>query len=169
MQTDFLLPSISLLKKICSGAIDAVKCAQTLKNKWKISEDVCLLFNGMYLQKCEEYFGGDLIGCGEDGNVYKGLVCFMIAGLKESVPYVIKSSPQTGISGDWLKNELLECLDVLIKSGFNTRVTICDNHPSNVSAFKKLLECSNQDHDSLFMLHESRKVYLSFDTVHLNY
>ena len=30
-----------------------------------------------------------------------------------------------------------------------------------------LPECSNQDHDSLFMLHESRKVYLSFDTVHL--
>ena len=125
------------------------------------------VFVGMYLQKCEEHFGGDLIGCGEDGNVYKGLVCFMIAGLKESVPYVIKSSPQTGISGDWLKNELLECLDVLIKSGFNTRVTICDNHPSNVSAFKKLLECSNQDHGSLFMLNELSKVYLSYDTFHL--
>ena len=121
----------------------------------------------MYLQKCEEYFGGDLIGCGEDGNLYKGLVCFMIVGLKKSVSYVIKSSPQTGISADWLKNEVLECLDVLIKCGFNTRAIICDNHLSKVSAFKKLLECSNQDHDDLFMLYESRKVYLSFDTAHL--
>ena len=166
-QKDIPLPSMPLLRKICSGAIDAVKCAQTLKNKWKISEDVCLLFNGMYLQKCEEYFGGDLIGCGEDGNVYKGLVCLMIIALKESVPYVIKSLPQAKISADWLKNEVSECLDVLIKCSFNTRAIICDNYWSKVSAFKKLLECSNQDHDSIFMLHESRKLYLSFDTVYL--
>ena len=91
----------------------------------------------------------------------------MIVGLKQSVPYVIKSSPQIEISADWLKNEGLECLDVLIRCGFKTRAIICDKHPSNVSAFKKILECSIEDYDSLFMLHESRKVYLSFDTVHL--
>ena len=158
---------MSLLKKICRGAIDAVKCAQILKNEGKISENVCLLFDEMYLQKCEKHFGGDLIGCGEDGKLYKGLVCFMIVGLKQSVPYVIKSSPQIEISADWLKNEGLECLDVLIRCGFKTRAIICDKHPSNVSVFKKLLECSIEDYDSLFMLHESRKVYLSFDTVHL--
>ena len=121
----------------------------------------------MYLQKSEEYFGGDLIGCGEDGNLYKGLVCFMIVGLKQSVPYVIKSTPQTGLSASWLKNEVLKCLDVLIKCRFNTRAIICDIHPQNVSAFKKLIECSSQDHDSLFMLHETRKVCLSFHSVHL--
>ena len=54
----------------------------------------------MYLQKCEEYFGSDLTGCGEDGNLYKGLVYFMIARLEKSVPYVIKSLPQTGIGID---------------------------------------------------------------------
>ena len=80
----------------------------------------------MYLQKCEEYFGSGSIGCSVDGNLYKGLVCFMIFGLKESVLYVIKSSPQTGISTDWLKNEVLEYLDVLIKCSFNTRAIICD-------------------------------------------
>ena len=55
----------------------------------------------------------------------------------------------------------------LIKCGFTRKAIICDDHPSKVSAFKKLLECSNQDHDNLFMLYEPRKVYLSFDTVHL--
>ena len=45
LQKDFPLPSISLWKKVCSGAIDAEKCAQTLKNEGKISEDVCLLFD----------------------------------------------------------------------------------------------------------------------------
>ena len=86
LQKDFPLLSIRLLKKICSGAIDAVKCAQTLKNEGKISEDVCLLFNEIYLQKCQEYSGGDLIRWSEDGNLYKALVCFMIVGLKEPVP-----------------------------------------------------------------------------------
>ena len=38
LQKDFPLPLIPLLKKICSGTIDAVKCAQILKNEEKISE-----------------------------------------------------------------------------------------------------------------------------------
>ena len=46
---DFPLPSLSLLKKISSGTIDAVKCTQTLKKEGKISADVCLLFDEMYL------------------------------------------------------------------------------------------------------------------------
>ena len=93
LQKDFSLPSIPLLKRICSGAIEAVKCAETLKNEGKISEEVCLLLNEIYLQKCEKYFVGELKGYGEDGNQYKGLISFMAIGLKDSVPYVIKFSP----------------------------------------------------------------------------
>ena len=59
---DFPLPFLSLLSKISKGKIDAIKYAQVLKNNGKISEDICLLFDEMYLQKCEEYFGGELIG-----------------------------------------------------------------------------------------------------------
>ena len=61
----------------------------------KISEDVCMIFDEMYLQKRQEYFWGEMIGCDDEGELYKGIVCFMIAGLKESIPYVIKSSPET--------------------------------------------------------------------------
>ena len=93
LQKDFSLPSIPLLKRICSGAIEAVKCAETLKNEGKISEEVCLLLDEIYLQKCEKYFSGELKGYGEDGNQYKGFICFMAVGLKELVPYVIKFSP----------------------------------------------------------------------------
>ena len=109
----FLLPpSLSLLRMINSGTIDAVKCAQTLKNGGKTS-NVCLMFHKMYLQKCEEYFAGDLMGCNSEGELYKGLVCFMIVGLKNSIPYVIKLSPETKINGDWLKEELIDCLGIL--------------------------------------------------------
>ena len=70
----FILPSLSFLLKISSGTTDAVKCAQTLRNEDKISSDVCLTFDEMYLQKCEEYFAGDFVGCNYEGELYKGLV-----------------------------------------------------------------------------------------------
>ena len=61
------------LTKISKGKIDAIKCAQALKKDGKISEDICLLFDEMYLQKCEEYFGGELIGSDENGEFIKEL------------------------------------------------------------------------------------------------
>ena len=89
---DCPLPSLSLLQKISSGTIDAVKCANALRIEGKISEDVCMIFDEMYLQKRQEYFWGEMIGCDDEGELYKGIVCFMIIGLKESIPYMMKSS-----------------------------------------------------------------------------
>ena len=80
------------IKKIGKGKIDAIKYAQALKKDGKISEDICLLFDEMYLQKCEEYFGGELIGSDENGELYKEIVCFMIVRLSPS--HVIKLSPE---------------------------------------------------------------------------
>ena len=42
MLLEHLLSSLSLLHKISSGTIDAVKCAETLRNEGEISNDVCL-------------------------------------------------------------------------------------------------------------------------------
>ena len=83
---DFPLPSLSLLSKIGKGKIGTIKYAQALKNDGEISEDICLLLDEMYLQKCEEYFGGELTGSDENGELYKAIVCFMIVGLKGSTP-----------------------------------------------------------------------------------
>ena len=56
---------------------------------------------------------------------------------------------------------------ILCNCGFRVRAIVCDNHPSNVSSFKKLLEDVNQNPDELYMLHKSRKIYLCYDAVHL--
>ena len=56
------------------------------------------MFGEMYLQKRDEYAGGELTGANPDGNPYKGIMRFMIAGLKENVPFVVKDIPETGIS-----------------------------------------------------------------------
>ena len=91
----------------------------------------------------------------------------MIVGLKKFISYVIKSSPETKINAGWLKEELIHCLGTLSKSGFNVRAIVCDNHPSNVSSFKNLLQHFNQDPDELFIWYELRKIYLFYDAVHL--
>ena len=48
---EFQLPSLLLLQKIVTGDIDAAKSAKLLKVEEKISSDVCLIFDEMYLQK----------------------------------------------------------------------------------------------------------------------
>ena len=66
---DFPLPSLSLLQKISSGTIDAAKCANVLRIEGKISEDVCMIFDEMYLQKMSRIFWGERIGCDEEGEL----------------------------------------------------------------------------------------------------
>ena len=59
---EFKVPSLSLLKKkLTSGKIDPVTSFKALKETGSISEDVMLLFDEMYLQKCEEYVGGETV------------------------------------------------------------------------------------------------------------
>ena len=48
----FPLPSLSLLSKFIQRKIVAIKYAQYLKENGEISEDICLLCDEMYLQKC---------------------------------------------------------------------------------------------------------------------
>ena len=46
----------------------------------------------------------------ETGTMHKGIVCFMIAGLKENVPYAIHSVPESRNSDNLLKSELEKCI-----------------------------------------------------------
>ena len=45
---------------------------------------------------------------------------------------------------------------------------VCDNHPSNVSVYKKLLAENIEPHNQLSItVEESGNIYLLYDTVHL--
>ena len=63
-----------------------------------ISKDNILMFDEMYIQKWEEYAGGELTGADPYDNPYKGIMCFMIAGMKENLPFVVKDIPETGVT-----------------------------------------------------------------------
>ena len=91
---EFKMPSLSLLRKLTTRKIDPVTSLKALKENGNISGDVILLFDEMYLQKCEEYVGGKTVGTDEDGKLYKEVVCFMIIGLKNYIPYIISTVPE---------------------------------------------------------------------------
>ena len=89
---------------------------------------------------------------------------FMIVWLTESVPYVIKSSPEITINAAWHRCELFECLDVLYQCDFNVRAIVCDKYQSNTSTQKKLLERCNENPDDLCMRYQWKKPLLRFST-----
>ena len=49
----------------------------------------------MRLQNSVQYHSTNFSGQDEEGNIYKGIVNFMIVTLKQSIPVVIKSYPET--------------------------------------------------------------------------
>ena len=122
--------------KIKEGNIDALKAAKLLFENSSISKDMLLLFDEMYLRKCVEYCGGEFFGSNIHRELYKSIVRFMIIGLKENVPYAVKAVPVIFINSGLLKDELLNCLELLI-CGFNVIAVIHDNHAA-VSSFIKL-------------------------------
>ena len=63
----------------------------------------------IYLQKCEEYFGGELIGPDENGELDKGIAFFMIEGMKVSIPCDQFFSWKN--NAVWFRDELFECPD----------------------------------------------------------
>ena len=165
----FPLPSLSLLHKIQQGGVDALKAVKKLLNEGHISSDVILMVDEMYLQKGTSYQGGDYIGEDETGDLYKGIACFMIVGLKDSIPYVIKAVPETTITGTWLADQISASIESLSKTGFTVRGVVTDNHNSNVTAFNTLKRKYGKK-DQLFIRHpanHNKNTYLFFDTVHL--
>ena len=63
----------------------------------------------------------------------------IILGLKNSLSFVVKSCPEVTINGDLVRREIWDTIGKLAESGFNVRAVVTDNHGSNVTAFKSLL------------------------------
>ena len=99
--------SLSLLHKTASGNVGTASVTTALKQQGRISGDVILILNEIYLQKSEKYFGGDIFRTNEDGDLYKGMLCFMIVELKNSIPCVLKSVPEKELSGQFIKDPLI--------------------------------------------------------------
>ena len=167
MAKEFNLPCVSTLQKMVSGKLDVSAVAKALKESGSISTDVIVIFDEIYLQKCEEYFGGETFGVDENGEIFKGMLCFMLVGLKSNTPFIIKCVPEREVNGDFVMNNLKECLQCLHELDFNVRGVVCDNHASNVSAYGKLLSEYGNDSSGLHITFNSKRIYLFYNSVHL--
>ena len=129
----------------------------------------------MYLQKCEEYTGGQLIGAPANGELYIQRYCFFYDHWYQTKhPIHYKICTGNKIHADWLKNQIIGCLKVLTDCGFKVRMIISDNHPCNTSAYHKILNHFNTPYDiysyipySYISCMSRKKNYLCFDTAHL--
>ena len=45
----------------------------------------------MYLQKSAQYQSGEYVGVDKEGNLYKGIVTFMVVGLKQSIRFAVQT------------------------------------------------------------------------------
>ena len=147
LMREFPFCSLSLLKKITEGQLDAVKCPKSLKSQG-------VMFDEMYVQKCEEYCGGEIIGANRNNELYKRLLSFTIVGLNENVPYIIKSARERNTDGKWIKEQILGSLKTLKKCRFRVRAIVSDNHSVGVLAYKPLLKESDHLGDNLFIGHD---------------
>ena len=121
----------------------------------------------MYLRKKVQYSGGEYIGADKDGNLYKGIVVFMVCGLQKNLPIVVKASPETKLNGTSMSEQLEECVCTLAEASFKVRAIVADNHSANVAAFSMLRK--KFPGGGLFFQHPKNptKIYLFFDIVHL--
>ena len=57
--------------------------AEVLLHQDFVSSDVILMADEMYLQKGVQFHRGELVGANSDGEIFDGIMVFMIVGLKK--------------------------------------------------------------------------------------
>ena len=141
-----------------------------LRDNLLFSDDAVLMLVEMYIQQQVQYDGRDLTGCNSELQMYKSILCFMVVSLKQSTPYILKAFPLTKINHQIVQDCVLSCLSILTKEKFTIRAVVCDNHSTNVSAYKHLKElypCSIRDNAITNPYNPDKYTYLIFDSVHL--
>ena len=83
---------------------------------------------------------GKYEGVDEKGDLYKGIVAFMVLGLKQSIPFFAQAIPEVTFYGQWLADKFIDNIDNLIEVRLCVRSIITDNHSANVNAISALIK-----------------------------
>ena len=98
------------------------------------------MIDEMYLKKSAQYQSREYEGVDKEANLYKGIVAFMVLGLKSSIPFVVQTISDVTFNGQWLAETFNDNIDNLIKFGFCIRGIVTDNHSANVNTFSALIK-----------------------------
>ena len=104
-----------------AGGVEALIAAKALLKHGKISSDLVLIADEMYLVREAQYSGGSYISVNEEVDHYRRGAAFMTNGLKEIVPMVIRLSLEIIINGQWLSQKNVICICRLSEAGFKVR------------------------------------------------
>ena len=166
----FPLPLINLLKRLSQGGVERLKAVKLLLNERKIDKDIVLLTDEMYLQKEMQFQQGKLIGCDDNGNLFKRNYDIYDCGSMEECAFCGQSSATIKNRKKCLSGQIIESILSHREIGFHVRAIISDNHPSNVFAFNKLFsKYGSESHENVILHHSTsdRRTYLFYDSVHL--
>ena len=121
----------------------------------------------MYLHKAAQYQAGKYGGADEEGNLYKRIVAFTVAGLKQSTPFVVQAILEVTFSGQWLCDKIASNIENLGNAGFCVRGLVADNHSSNFNAFTSLKDIFHSESKLFFeySANHGKQTYMFFDTV----
>ena len=157
------MPSISILNKIQQGGVDSLKALKVSRGKGEISTDLILMVDEMFLQK-GQYQAGEYVGANEEVNLYKGIVAFMVVGLKQSMPFAVKAIPEVTFNGQWLFHKIASNIENLGNAGLCVRHA--DNHSSNVNSFTSLGDLFDSKSKLCFenSANHGKPTYMFFDT-----
>ena len=90
LQENFPLPSFSLLQKLRKGNLNAMKVCTYLHKNGKLSNNITVMVNEMYLRKCVQYSASKFIGSDKTGEFCKGIIVFMIRDLSTLCQWLLK-------------------------------------------------------------------------------
>ena len=146
----------------------ALRALSKLREDGLFGNDMVILLDEMHLQQQVQFDGQDIIGCDENLQMFKSILCFMAMSLTNTVPFVIKAIPISKLSSEIVSNGILNCIENLSHAKFYPRAVISDNHRTNISSFNYLMNMYPTE-KKFCMLNPftSQTVYLMFDTVHL--
>ena len=139
------MPSISLLNKMQQGGVDSLNTLKVLREEGEISTDLSLNVDKMHLQKAAQYQAAKYVGADEEGNLCKGIVAFMVVGLKHPIPFVVQAIPEVTFNGQWLCDKIASDIENLGNAGFCVHRLAADNHSSIVNAFTSLKDLFNSE------------------------
>ena len=123
----------------------------------------------MHLLQQVQFDGQTIIGCSEDPQMYKNILCFMATSLTNTIPFIIKAIPIFTMSSKIVNNGILNCLENLTYEEFHPRAVISDDHRTNISSFNYLMNTYPVPKKKYCMINPNTSliIYFRFDTVHL--
>ena len=66
----------------------------------------------MYLPKSAQYHSREYVEVDEEGNLYNGIVAFMVFGLKQSTPFVVQAIPEVTLTDSGWPRKLIITLTI---------------------------------------------------------